>query len=273
MIRICIAGVTGWVGKSLAAAVQAAPDFELVGAVSRKAAGARIADALQQPSPHPSGANVMVSGTVDEALRADADVLIDYTTPEVVKHNVLHAIERRVHVVVGTSGLDDEDYREIDDAARRFAVGVLAAGNFAISAVLLEHFALIAARHMPSWEVIDYAEAGKVDAPSGTVRQLAHRLSQVGTPDVAVPIDRTQGLREARGVTLNGAQVHSIRLPGHVIGVEVLFGKPSERLSIRHDAGSGAEPYVSGTLVAARAVGTFVGLRRGLDQILGLGGP
>ena len=265
MIRICVAGATGWVGRSLVPAIVAAPDLEMVGAVSRAAAGKSLGEVLGI-----SGLALQVSGTVEEALAAATDVLIDYTTPESVKANVLEAIGRKVHVVLGTSGLNDHDYQEIDEAARRHGVGVLAAGNFAISAVLLQNFAAVAAKYMPSWEVIDYSDASKPDAPSGTTREIVHRLSKVRAPEVEIPIGETQGSPEARGLALNGTQIHSIRLPGYVIACEVIFGKPNERLSLRYDGGSGAEPYVDGTLLAVRRVTSFVGLRRGLDHVLEL---
>jgi hypothetical protein len=105
---------------------------------------------------------------------------------------------------------------------------------------LAKHFALLAARHLPSWEVIDYAHAGKVDAPSGTARELAEALGEVARNELAVPVERTHGEREARGATIAGTQVHSVRLPGIVLTFETLFGLPDERLTIRHDAGSGA---------------------------------
>ncbi|HEX4962951.1 MAG TPA: 4-hydroxy-tetrahydrodipicolinate reductase [Thermoanaerobaculia bacterium] len=266
MIRICIAGVTGWVGRSLAPAIVAAPDLELVGAVSRSAHGKPLGEVLGIP-----GLFLKVSGSVEEALAAGTDVLIDYTSPTAVKANVLAAIERKVHAVIGTSGLGDADYQEIDEAARRGGAGVLAAGNFAISAVLLQRFAVTAAKYMPSWEVIDYADAGKPDAPSGTTREIVHQLSKVRAPEIEIPIAATQGSPEARGLSLNGTQIHSVRLPGYVIAAEVIFGKPNERLSLRYTGGSGAEPYVDGTLLAVRHVAGFVGLRRGLDQVLDLG--
>ncbi|HEX3555119.1 MAG TPA: 4-hydroxy-tetrahydrodipicolinate reductase [Thermoanaerobaculia bacterium] len=268
MIRICVAGATGWVGRSLVPEIVAAPDLELVGAVSRTAQGKTLGEALGLPD-LPLRL-LRITGSVEEALAAETDVLIDYTSPESAKANVLQAIARKVHVVIGTSGLNDDDFREIDEAARRHGVGVLAAGNFAISAVLLQHFAVIAARYMPSWEVIDYSDAGKPDAPSGTTREIVHRLAKVRAPEVAIPIGETQGFPAARGLTLNGTQIHSIRLPGYVIAAEVIFGKPNELLSLRYTGGSGAEPYVDGTLLAARRVGGFVGLRRGLDQVLDL---
>jgi 4-hydroxy-tetrahydrodipicolinate reductase len=270
VIRVCIAGVTGWVGRSLAPVIATDPEFALVGAVAPSRAGQVLVDALDLHQVRTSIGDLRISASVREALTVDTDVLIDYTTPDVVKANVMEAIGRNVHCVIGTSGISDDDYREIAQAAEKANVGVIAGGNFAISAVLLEYFALVAARHMPSWELIDYASSTKPDAPSGTVRQLAYRLSEVRMPRIDVPVDQVRGEPAARGVSMKGTQVHSIRLPGHVIGVEVVFGQESERLSIRHDAGSGAEPYIGGTLLAAREVGRLRGLHRGLGPLMGL---
>jgi 4-hydroxy-tetrahydrodipicolinate reductase len=170
--------------------------------------------------------------------------------------------------VVGTSGLTAEDYAEIDRTATERKLGVIAAGNFSITAALLKHFAQIAAAYIPSWEIIDYAHADKVDAPSGTTRELAEELAKIAQNQLAVPLDNTIGPREARGASIAGTQVHSIRLSGYVIAFETIFGLPDERLTIRHDAGSGAEPYVAGTLLAATKVMTVTGLVRGLDRLL-----
>jgi 4-hydroxy-tetrahydrodipicolinate reductase len=265
VIRVCVAGATGWVGRGLVPAIAEAPDLELVAAVARKAAGKRLAEALGFPAP-----DIVISRTVEDALAVPSDVLVDFTLPDVVRSNVLAAIARGVHAVIGTSGLTDEEYAEIDAAARARGVGVLAAGNFALTAVLLGRFAELAAKHIPHWEILDYGKAEKPDAPSGTSRELASRLGRVGKPVLNHPLDKTQGSREARGATLSGTQIHSVRLPGFVSSVEILFGLPHERLSIRHDSGSGVEPYVSGTLLAVRKVGGFKGLRRGLDSVMDL---
>lgn len=249
VIRVCVAGVTGWTGSAVAEAVDAAPDLELVSGVVRS-----------DPARFPS---------VAEALDAvSADVLVDYTHASAVKQNVVAAIERQVGVVVGSSGLSAADYEEIDAAARESGVGVVAAGNFSVTAALLLRFAAEAARHLPAWEVIDYASAGKQDAPSGTARELAERLDSVRPPTSQVPVDEVLGAREARGATVAGTQVHSLRLPSFSVSTEVVFAGAGERLSIRHDAGESAAPYVAGTLVAIRAVPGRLGLTRGLDQLL-----
>ena len=249
VIGVCVAGITGWTGGAIAQAVEAASDLELVAGVSRS--------------------NPASFSSVAEALDAvQAAVLVDYTHAAVVKGNVLAAIERGVDVVVGSSGLSTADYAEIDRRARARGVGVIAAGNFSLTAALLLRFAAEAARHLEAWEVIDYASAHKPDAPSGTAQELAERLEAVRPPALAHPLEETHGAREARGATLAGTQVHSLRLPSFTVSTEIVFAAEGERLSIRHDAGESPAPYVAGTLMAIRAVHGRVGLTRGLDQLL-----
>jgi len=248
-IRVCVAGVTGWTGRPVAAAVEAAADLELVAGVSRS-----------DPASY---------STVAEALDAvDTDVLVDYTHAAAVKDNVVAAVERGVHVVVGSSGLTAADYDELDALARARDVGVVAAGNFSLTAALLLRSAVEVAKHLGAWEVIDFASAGKPDAPSGTAQELAERLDAVRPPALGVPIDEVLGAREARGATVGSTQVHSLRLPSFVVSTEVVFAADGERLSIRHDAGESPTPYVAGTLLAIRAVPGRVGVTRGLDRLL-----
>ena len=262
MVRICIAGATGWTGSALVPAVLAADDLSLTGAVSRSAAGSDIGSAL---GGEPVG--VIVRGSVAEAIEA-ADVMIDYTTHECVLDNVLTAVERGVAVVIGTSGLSAEQFDRIDQAARGGQVGVIAAGNFSLTAAMALAGALLAAKHLPQWEIIDYASSAKPDAPSGTARELAERLAEVREPLIGRPLGQIAGAREARGATVAGSQIHSLRLPSFVVSTEVVFGSPDERLVIRHDAGGTPAPYVAGTLMAARAAPGRRGLTRGLDRLL-----
>jgi len=211
-----------------------------------------------------------VYASAKDALARSCDVFVEYTKPDSAKTNTVAALERGAHVVIGTSGLTEADYAELDLMARNRQRGVLACGNFALTVVLLQKFAETAARLIPQWEIIDYAHDDKVDAPSGTARELAARLSKVRHPEPTIPVDRIVGPREARGATLSGIQVHSVRLPGYVIGAEVVFGMPDQRLTIRHDSGNSARPYVDGALLAIRNVATLVGVHRGLDTVLDL---
>lgn len=158
-------------------------------------------------------------------------------------------------MVVGTSRLSSDDYQEVGKVAQEIKRGVLAVGNFALTAVLLQKFAEIAAKYISHWEIIDYAHAGKKDVPSGTARELANRLSQVQESHLDVPLEVIVGPRESRGVRLQGSQVHSVRLPGYIISLDVIFGMPDQKLILRHESGSSAEPYVGGALLAIRNVG------------------
>ena len=266
VIRVCLAGATGWAGSALARAIAQANDIALVSAVSRTSAGKILGDVLAEPR-----LTCPVYATTQEAFSAQpCDVFFEFTKPDVAKSNVLTALHQGAHVVIGTSGLTDEDYDEISMAAEKAQRGVLAVGNFALTVVLLQKFAEIAAKLIPQWEIIDYASDAKKDSPSGTVRELANRLSNVRPSELTVPLEQTQGVVETRGARMTGSQVHSLRLPGYTISAEIIFGMPDQKLTIRHDSGSSAQPYVDGSLLAIRKVNTFVGLRRGLDSVLDL---
>lgn len=264
-IRICLAGAAGNVGRELVKAILASDDLTLASAVGKSSAGRKLseitADARAQLTVEP--------GVADALAAAEADVLIDYTKPDAVKANVRAAVERGCHAVIGTSGLTDADYAEIDAWAKQSGVGVFAAGNFSITAALMQHFSAEAAKHMPHWEILDYASDAKPDAPSGTARELAFQLAQVATPNWKVPVAATQGMKESRGATLNGSQMHSVRVPGFYSAIRAVFGDAGERIELSHESTSYA-PYVAGTLLAARKVREFKGLKRGMGKLLGL---
>ncbi len=265
MTTITFAGATGWAGSALARAIAQQPDMQLAAAVSRTHAGKTLGDVLSVPDlPCP------LFATATEALAEPCDVFIEYTKLDVAKPNILAALARGAHVVVGTSGLTDADYEEIDIAATKAGLGVLACGNFALTFALLQKFAVMAARVIPQWEILDYAPDAKRDAPSGTARELAYRLSRVRESQLTVPLGDVQGAAEARGARIAGSQIHSLRLPGNAYEVEIRFGMPGQKFSMYHQAGTSAEAYVDGALLAIRKVSTLVGLRRGLDTVLDL---
>ena len=261
-LTVCVAGVTGWAGRAVAQALLDSDDLELRSGVSRSAAGQDLGLAW---GGQPNG--VPVFERVSEAL-AGVTVLVDYTSDQAVRSNTLAAIERGASVVIGSSGLSADDFADIAAAADKAGVAVIAAGNFSLTAAMAQAAALLVARHLPNREIIDYAYDGKRDSPSGTARELAERLATVNATRVPLPIDETRGRVEARGTTIAGTQVHSVRLPSFVVSTEVVFALPDERLTIRHDAGSSPAPYVAGTLLAVRAAVGRTGLVRGLDTLL-----
>ncbi len=263
-IRVCLSGATGNVGRCLAGGILAAADLTLVSAVARSAAGRDLGEML---GGEPVG--VTVSGNLDEALRIPADVLIDYTHPSVIRAHTLAALEAGLAVVVGTSGLKPDDYPEIEQAALAAGVGV-ATGNFAVTAALMQHLARIAAAHVPNWEIVEYNKAAKPDVPSATAIELAEMLSAVRAPARPIADEARIGpYMDSRGADIEGTRVHSVRLPGFASACEVVFGLPGERLTVRFDEeGGSGEPFVFGSLLAARLMVSRRGLYRGLDRLL-----
>ncbi len=262
-ISVCLAGATGWAGSALAKGIYSVPDLELVSAVSRSHPGESLGSVIGQAEN-----TTILTSTVAEALLADPDVFIEYTKPDVAKSNILLALQQGCHVLVGTSGLSEDDYREIDEVAQTAGKGVLACGNFSLTAVLLQKFAGMAAKHIPHWEIIDYASSAKIDSPSGTARELAYRLSKIRESQLDVPLDQCQGPKGIRGARLNGTQVHAVRLPGYILSLDVIFGMPDQKLVIKHEAGTSAQPYVDGALLGIRKVTSLVGLHRGLASVM-----
>lgn len=256
MLRVCMAGATGWTGSAIAEAVAEADDMALVSCVSRRAAGTDV-----------HGAPCFAS--VEEALEgSDFDVLIDYTAPDAIMGHTLAAINAGKRVVVGTSGLTAAEYAEIDTAAREAGVGVVASGNFALTAALMTRFSLMAAEYLDWFEIIDYSKPSKTDAPTGTARELAERMGDIKKPNIEVDPASVKGEPGLRGGTVNGVQVHSIRLPSYAATVTSTFANGNSRLTISHDASKDATVYNAGTLLAARKVMELTGLVRGLDNLL-----
>ena len=262
-IKVCLAGVTGWTGQCIARSILQLDDLELVSAIARRKAGQDIGKTL--------GLAMLgreISANVEDALSEHVDVFVEFTGAASVKQNVMTALRKGVHVVIGSSGLTAGDFEEIEQTAHETGVAVISCGNFSLTAALAKRFALIAAEYLPQWEVIDYASASKPDVPSGTTQELAEALEKVRTNKLGVSLDALHGPKEARGAQIASTPVHSLRLPSYVISFETIFGLTDERLTIRHDSGSSAQPYVEGTLLAIRKVVNCKGLIRGLDSLL-----
>lgn len=262
-INICIAGVTGWTGSAVAKAIYQHPNFQLTGAIARQTAGQDVGKVIANEN-----WNVPIVADLSDIDTRETDVLIDFTSAGSVKARTLEALQKGIHVVIGTSGLTVADFVAIDQTALQYNKGVIAAGNFSITAALAKHFSLLAAQYLPSWEIIDYAAAKKSDAPSGTVRELTEMMAQVRKNQNLQDNQTTHGVLETRGGVIADTPVHSLRLNSFIISFETIFGLPHERLTIRHDSGTGAEPYVQGTLLATERVVNLKGLVRGLDTLL-----
>ena len=230
-------------GKTVVAAVEAAPDCELVATVD-------AGDALS-------------------ALDT-AEVIVDFTVPAAVMDTLAYCIPRGIHCVVGTSGFDDERIAQVRDlCAAHSQTGVLIAPNFSIGAVLMMDLAAKAAPHFESVEIIELHHPDKVDAPSGTALNTARQLARVRA-DAGIgesPDATTHALDGSRGAAVDGIAVHSVRLRGLLAHQEVLFGSVGETLTIRHDSIDRAS-FMPGVLLGVRNVAAHPGLTVGLIEYL-----
>jgi 4-hydroxy-tetrahydrodipicolinate reductase len=208
----------------------------------------------------------------DREAAAAAQVVVDFTRPDVVMDNLHWCIEHRIHAVVGTTGFTDDRLRDLRGRLDGTDLGIVIAANFSIGAVLTMRFAEQAARFYESVEIVELHHPGKADAPSGTATATA---SRVGAARAAaglgpVPDATAQQLDGARGAVVDGVHVHGVRLRGLVAHQEVLFGAEGETLTIRHDSLDRAS-FMTGVLAAVRAVPDRPGLTHGIEDILGLG--
>ncbi|MEZ0449255.1 4-hydroxy-tetrahydrodipicolinate reductase [Cellulomonas sp. ICMP 17802] len=246
-IRVAVLGAAGRMGSTVVAAVEGAPDLELVAALD-------------------------ADGDLQAVVDAGAQVAVDFTVPSATEGNVHALVDAGVHLVVGTTGWTDESLARVHDhLADRPGVGVVVAPNFALGAVLAMAFAARAARWFESAEVIELHHPDKVDAPSGTAR---HTASAIATARAAAGLGPTpdatsQALDGARGADVDGVRVHSVRLRGLVAHEEILLGNPGEQLTIRHDSFDRVS-FMPGVLLAVRRVGSRPGLTVGLEHLLDL---
>jgi 4-hydroxy-tetrahydrodipicolinate reductase len=245
--RVGVIGALGRVGSSIVAAVQAAPDLELVAAVDK-------------------------DDELDALVEAGAEVVVDFTHPDVVMRDVEFLVRHGIHAVVGTTGWSDERLAQVRTWLEATpSTGVLVAPNFALGAVLMMRFAAQAARFYESVEIVELHHPRKVDAPSGTAAATA-RLIAAARADAGVgpaPDATEQSLAGARGATVAGIPVHAVRLRGLVSSQEVLFGDTGETLTIRHDS-TDVSSFGPGVLLAVRGIASRPGLTIGLDPFLGL---
>jgi 4-hydroxy-tetrahydrodipicolinate reductase len=203
-------------------------------------------------------------------LDADSiDAVVDFSSPEGVVNSATWCAEHVVALVVGATGLSDEQRETLRSASSK--VGVVVASNFSVGAVLAERFAASAAPYFERVEIIELHHDKKVDAPSGTSLATAHLIAAARrSADQAPLVDPTtrfsvEGSRGADAV--DGVRIHSVRLPGLVAHQEVLLGSPGEGLTIRHDSFD-RQSFVHGVAVALDAIDTTPRFIDGLSSLI-----
>jgi 4-hydroxy-tetrahydrodipicolinate reductase len=247
VINVGVLGARGKVGSEICTAVDAAADLALVAQVD---AGDPIAT-LEQ---------------------AGAQVVVDFTRPDVVMDNLKHCVEHGIHAVVGTTGFDEERLATLRGwLADAPGVGVLIAPNFSIGAILMMRFAAQAAAFYESVEIVELHHPTKADAPSGTARRTAELVAAARREAGLGPVPdaTTTALEGARGAVVDGIHVHGLRIRGMVAHQEVVLGGPGETLTIRHDSLDRAS-FAPGVLAGVRAIGDHPGLTVGLEHFLDL---
>ncbi|RIV40775.1 4-hydroxy-tetrahydrodipicolinate reductase [Micromonospora radicis] len=244
-IRVGVLGAGGRMGAEVCKAVDGAADMKLVATVDQ-------GDALS------------------ELTDAGAQVVVDFTTPDVVMDNLRWCVDHGVHAVVGTTGFTEQRLDQVRGwLAGKPGLGVVIAPNFGIGAVLMMQFATRAARYFESVEIIEQHHPRKLDAPSGTATHTA-RLIAAARAEAGlgpVPDATADEVPGARGADLDGVRVHAVRATGLVAHQEVLFGTTGETLTIRHDSYDRVS-FMPGVLLAVRAVRSRPGLTLALDPLL-----
>ncbi|QYJ05541.1 4-hydroxy-tetrahydrodipicolinate reductase [Nocardioides panacisoli] len=245
--RVGVLGARGKVGTEVCRAVTEASDLTLVAEVDQ-------------------------GDEIDALVEAGAEVVVDFTHPDVVMDNLEFCIDHGIHAVVGTTGFDDERLEALRAMlAKSPATGVLIAPNFSIGAILMMRFAQVAAPFYESVEVAEYHHPTKADAPSGTARRTAQLIARAREEAGCDPVpDATSSeLEGARGADVDGIRVHGLRIRGMLAHQEVLLGGPGETLTIRHDSMDRAS-FAPGVLTGVRRVGQRPGLTVGLEEFLDL---
>jgi 4-hydroxy-tetrahydrodipicolinate reductase len=245
-VRVGVLGARGRMGTEVCRAINESDDLELVAMVDDGDWLFNVSD-------------------------AGADVVVDFTTPDVVMDNLHWCIDQGINAVIGTSGFTEARLDRVRSwLSHRPELGVVVAPNFAIGAVLMMEAAARAARYFESVEIVEMHHPGKIDAPSGTALRTAQMIAEArAAAGVGPAPDATKDeMAGARGTDVSGVRVHSLRAAGLVAHQEVLLGTTGETLTIRHDSYD-RQSFMPGVLLAVRSVITRPGLTIGLGPLLG----
>lgn len=245
MIRVGVLGANGRMGSEVVRAVSEATDMEVVAALD-------------------------LGHDLSRLVEAKVDVVVDFTVPDSVMHNIKFLVDNGIDAVVGTTGFNEERIDEIRKwLGAKPKSGVLIAPNFGLGAVLMMRFASEAAAHFPSVEIVEIHHPGKVDAPSGTAKKTAELIStsRKNSGLGQMPDATKSALEGARGAHVDGIPIHSIRAEGAVAHQEVIFGGMGETLTIRHDS-LDRSSFMPGVLLAIRKAKSHPGVTIGLDSYL-----
>lgn len=248
MIKVAVCGANGKMGKEVVNAVCNNPEMDFV-------AGIDI-----------NGAELK---TIEEANKSrKIDILVDFTQPNSIYENALYCLNNNINIVIGTTGLKDEQIEELKHLSDKNKLACFIAPNFSTGAVLMMKFAQMAAKYFDNAEIIELHHNQKKDAPSGTAVKTAKLMAEAKNSFTTGNCSETETITGARGAnSYSDIHIHSIRMPGYMASQEVIFGSDGQTLTIRHDS-SNRSCYMSGILMAIKYAYENRNFTYGLDNIL-----
>jgi 4-hydroxy-tetrahydrodipicolinate reductase len=259
-IKVLVHGAAGRVGQEVVKAVCQEEEMKLVGAVDVKATGETLA--------LPGGNTVPFAKVLADIIAScEPDVMVDFSTAQASMPAIRTAAKNNVNMVIGTTGFSTAELDEMRKLAEANEIGIVAAPNFALGAVLMMHLAKIAGKFMDHAEIIELHHDKKLDAPSGTSLMTAKAMAEARGKAFLPPAAGEH--TGSRGQDVSGINIHSVRLPGLMAHQEVIFGAAGQTLSIRHDT-INRECYMPGVIIAIKAAVKQKGFTYGLDKLLGL---
>ena len=248
MINIAVCGSNGKMGQEVVKAVKTSDDMNLVAEID------------------------IFNGqfaTIKEAKDSvKIDVLIDFTQPASIYENALYCLNNDIKIVIGTTGLSDEQIEELKKLSEEKEVSCLIAPNFSTGAVLLMKFAQMASKYFDNAEIIELHHNQKKDAPSGTAVKTALMMASENEDFTKGNCAEKETIEGARGgLSYNNIHIHSVRMPGYIASQEVLFGANGQIMTLRHDS-MNRECYMDGVLLAVRYVANNKKFVYGLENIM-----
>ncbi len=249
MIKVAVCGALGKMGQEVVQAVTECPETELV---------AKIDIASTEMYHH-----------IEDAARVtDIDVLVDFTQPKSIFENAKYCLNNGIKIVIGTTGLKDEEIEYLKKLSQEKNTGCLIAPNFSTGAVLMMMFAKQAAKYFDNAEIIELHHNQKKDAPSGTAIKTAAMMAEVKEDFAKNNCPETETIEGARGGTsYSNIHIHSVRMPGYIASQEVIFGSSGQIMTIRHDS-MDRKCYMQGVLLAVKHIAKNNDFVYGLDNIM-----
>lgn len=262
-IKVIITGALGRMGLETVKAVAGDEDMQLVGLVDIRAKGEKISGLSELKD-----FDLKIENDLDRVIeKTKPQAMIDFTNPQAVFNNARTALKNRITCVVGTTGLNEVELRQLEKLAMDNQTGLAIIPNFAIGAVLMMKFAREAAQYFPDVEIIELHHDQKMDAPSGTAIKTAELINQSRSSRPPRNVREFEKIAGCRGGNVDQVRIHSIRLPGLIAHQEVIFGGAGQTLKIRHDSMDRAG-FMPGVLMAVKKMINRQGLVYGMENLL-----